>query len=71
MSINRERPARADKKRSIASAHLYLVPAAAPATPQERGYTDCPCLKDCVLHGDCRFCIAYHGRKRVLPSCER
>jgi hypothetical protein len=60
-----------DKKRAIAMAHLALVAAGTPATPEARGYTDCPCPKKCTLHGECHFCVAYHGRKGVLPRCER
>lgn len=60
-----------DKRRVIASKYLYLIKSTMPATPQERGYEDCPCQKKCTLHGECHLCIAYHGRKNKLPYCER
>ena len=60
-----------DKKRAIATAHLVDVPESALATPDERGYEACPCPKKCSLHGECRLCVAYHGRKGALPRCER
>ena len=63
--------ARQDKKRAIAMAHLSDIPDNVPATPGERGYDVCPCPKKCTLHGECRLCTAYHGRKGALPRCER
>ena len=60
-----------DKKQEIAMAHLSAIPDGVPASPQERGYDACPCPKDCTLHGLCRLCVAYHGRKGALPRCER
>jgi hypothetical protein len=71
MPRDRERLGRGDKKWAIASAHLYLVAAGNPATPQERGYEVCPCPKDCALHGECVLCVAYHARKGALPYCQR
>jgi hypothetical protein len=62
---------RENKKYMIASAHLHLIPAKTPASPLERGYKECPCPKDCALHGDCKLCTAYHARKNRLPRCER
>jgi hypothetical protein len=60
-----------DKKRIIASEYLHLVTSTMRATPQERGFADCPCQKDCELHGECHLCTAYHGRKNKLPRCQR
>jgi hypothetical protein len=71
MSRDRERPAKIDKKRAIASAHLGLVQAGTPAKPEERGFIECPCPKDCTLHGECHLCVAYHSRKGALPRCQR
>jgi hypothetical protein len=71
MSRDRERSAKIDKKRVIASAHLDLVPAGTPATPQERGFAECPCPKKCTIHGECHLCVAYHARKGKLPRCQR
>ncbi len=71
MSRGRERKPKADKKRAKAAASIHLVPADVKRTPAERGLTDCPCPKDCPLHADCRFCVAYHARNKVLPWCER
>ena len=59
-----------DKRRAIAVAHLPEVPDGVPATPRERGYDACPCPKNCTLHGECRLCTAYHGRKGAPPRCE-
>ena len=67
-----ERPqATPSKKRAVALAHLSIVPSGTPATPADRGFAECPCPKECVLHGDCLPCVAYHGRKNVLPRCLR
>jgi hypothetical protein len=66
-----EASARRDKKRAIAMAHISNMPGSVPATPRERGYDTCPCPKKCTLHGECRLCVAYHGRKGALPRCER
>ena len=66
--MTRDRP---DKRREIARANLGLVPAATPATPEARGYAECPCPKRCTLHGECELCVAYHARKGALPRCER
>jgi hypothetical protein len=71
MSRNHERLARGEKKRAIASAHLNLIPMGTPASPQERGFAECPCPKDCTLHGECSLCVAYHLRKDQLPRCQR
>jgi hypothetical protein len=60
-----------DKKREIATNYLHLITSEMFATPSERGYTECPCQKECTLHGECHLCIAYHGRKNKLPRCER
>ena len=60
-----------DKKRDVATAHLALVPSGTPATPEARGYGECPCPKECTLHGECGLCVAYHAREQVLPSCQR
>jgi hypothetical protein len=60
-----------DKKRAIAVAHRALVPAGTLASPEARGYGDCPCPKKCTIHGECELCVAYHGRKSALPRCER
>jgi hypothetical protein len=60
-----------DKKRAIAEMHLSSVAEDAPATPQARGFTECPCPKKCPIHGECRLCVAYHGRKGANPRCER
>jgi hypothetical protein len=65
------REAKIPKKRAVAEAHLSIVPAGTAATPAERGFEECPCTEDCILHGDCLYCVAYHGRKNVLPRCER
>jgi hypothetical protein len=72
-----ERPARADrptgvdKKRALAEAALANVPVGEPETAQARGFETCPCPKDCVLHGECLLCVAYHGRRDRLPRCLR
>jgi hypothetical protein len=71
MPRDRERPAKGDKKKAIAEANLHLIPAGAVVTPRERGYAECPCPKICVLHGECRLCVAYHARKGAVPRCER
>jgi len=47
------------------------VPDGTPASPQARGFPDCPCPKECTLHGECKLCVAYHARKHALPRCER
>jgi len=52
-------------------AHLSEIPDSVPATLRERGHDACPCPKNCTLHGECRLCTAYHGRKGALPRCER
>jgi hypothetical protein len=67
----RERSARRDKKRGIALAHMDCVAAGTPATPEERGFAECPCPKKCTLHGECLLCVAYHDRKHALPRCRR
>ena len=59
------------KKRAIAEAHLSIVPAGTAATPGDRGFSECPCEEKCAIHGECLLCVAYHGRKGVLPRCER
>jgi len=68
---NRDRSEKSNKKQMIASSYIHIVPAGTFATPQERGYIECPCPKDCTLHGECFLCVAYHGRKGRLPRCER
>ena len=60
-----------DKKRIFASEYLHLVESTMLASPKERGFIECPCPKDCTLHGECHLCIAYHARKNKLPRCER
>jgi hypothetical protein len=60
-----------DKRLAIATAHLAGLPAGVPSTPAERGFDSCPCPKDCILHGSCHLCVAYHGRKGRLPRCKR
>ena len=67
--MSRDRPDRSDKRRAIALAHRDLVPAGTPATPEARGYAECPCPKDCTLHGDCVLCVAYHARRDQAPRC--
>ena len=66
--MSRDRP---DRKRESAVASLALVPAGTVKTPGDRGFADCPCPKDCTLHGECELCVAYHARKGALPRCER
>ena len=63
--------ARKPKKRLVAEAHLSIVPEGTPGSPAERGFAECPCTEDCVLHGECLLCVAYHGRKNRLPRCQR
>ena len=63
--------ARADKRTLLATAALGLVCAEASATPQGRGLFECPCTKNCSLHGSCHLCVAYHARKHAQPRCER
>lgn len=67
----REKRERRDKKREIAEANMDCVAEGTPATPLERGFTECPCPKRCTLHGECLLCAAYHGRKHVQPRCQR
>lgn len=62
---------RKDRKREKAEAGLAGAPADTPATPQARGFGECPCPKRCTLHGECLLCAAYHGRKHGLPRCLR
>jgi len=64
-------PANRDKKRAAALANVAGIPDSVPASPRERGFEACPCTKKCTLHGECRLCVAYHGRKGALPRCER
>jgi hypothetical protein len=67
-----KRAAKADRKRATAEGFLSLVAAGEAASPQARGFSDCPCAKDCTLHGDCLPCVAYHaGRRGERPRCER
>jgi hypothetical protein len=68
---DRERPVKDEKKRAIASAHLDLVPAGTPDTPQGRDFAECPCPKRCAIHGECHLCVAYHARKGKPPRCQR
>lgn len=63
--------AKADRKRTVAEEHLHRVATDEPATPQARGYEECPCPKDCTLHGECHLCVAYHARNDALPRCLR
>ena len=63
--------AKADRKRATAQANLSLVAAGEPATPQARGFTACPCPKDCTLHGDCLPCVAFHANRGERPRCDR
>jgi len=66
------RAAKADRRRALAESFLHLVPAGEAASPQARGFSTCPCTKDCPLHGDCLLCVAYHaGRRDERPRCER
>jgi len=62
---------RPDKKRAIAVAHLALVPAGTKTSPESRGFSSCPCTKNCTIHGECALCVAYHARKHAQPRCER
>jgi len=71
MSKERDRLQKVDKKRAIAASHLDLVPAGTPAAPQERGFAECPCPKNCTLHGECRLCVAFYARKNKPPRCQR
>jgi hypothetical protein len=66
-----KRAAKADEKRATAEAGLSLVAADEPATPEARGFADCPCPKDCTLHRDCLSCVAFHAGRRELPRCVR
>ena len=63
--------AKRDKKRERALAHITHVPAGTPATPVERGFSECPCPKTCTLHGECLPCVAYHLQKHSMPRCQR
>lgn len=67
----RDRSEKRDKKREIALAHMTCVAESTLATPQERGYEECPCPKKCTIHGEYLLCAAYHGRKHALPRCAR
>ena len=70
--MGRDRQSRKqDKRLALATAHLADLPAGIPSTPAERGFDLCPRPKDCILHGSCHLCVAYHGRKGCLPRCER
>jgi hypothetical protein len=63
-------PAAEPKKLTRAREALDALPAGTPATPAERGFAECPCTEECVLHGSCLLCAAYHGRKNRLPRCD-
>ena len=63
--------ARADRKRATAEASLSLVAAGEPASPEARGFGACPCTKECVLHGDCQPCVAFHAGRGERPRCDR
>ena len=63
--------ARHERRRALAAENLAAVPADEPATPQARGFAECPCPKDCGLHGDCLLCVAYHLRRGDPPRCAR
>ena len=66
------RAAKADRRRATAESFLHLVAAGEEASPRARGFSACPCTKDCPLHGDCLLCVAYHaGRRDERPRCER
>ncbi len=71
MAENYKDLAKPDKRRASALAYLSNIPDSVPASPAERGFDACPCQKNCALHGECRLCTAYHGRKGALPRCER
>ena len=71
MSRNDKYSTKVSKKRTIALSYLHIIPPATLAFPQERGYVECPCTKNCILHGECKLCVAYHARKGKLPRCER
>ena len=60
-----------DKKHISAMEYLHLVSVGNPATPAERGHAECPCPKECTLHGECNLCTVYHARKNQLPRCQR
>lgn len=62
---------RKDRKRRKAEANLADVPPGTPATPQARGFSECPCPKACTLHGECMLCAAFHGRRHRPPRCLR
>ena len=32
---------------------------------------DCPCTKDCELHGNCRACKLRHHSRGELTACEK
>lgn len=63
------RTARAATRIQKATAALELVPFGTAATPAERGFSECPCQKDCALHGSCHLCVAYHASKGQVPRC--
>ena len=59
------------KKQEIAERYLSLIPETYVKTPQEMGYSECPCIKKCSIEGQCRLYAAYHARKKILQRCER
>ena len=65
------KPSKAEKRRARALEALPSVGADEPATPQARGFDECPCRKDCPLHGECLLCVAYHGTRGNQPRCLR
>lgn len=65
------RAAKADKKRAAAESRLSELGAGEPATPQARGFAECPCPKECSLHGECLVCAAYHSGGSEQPRCLR
>ena len=59
-----------DKKREKAFSNLMKIAEDTLQSPMERGFNECPCPKECTLHGECLLCVAYHARKGKLPRCE-
>ena len=60
-----------DKKREKALSFVMNIPEDTLQSPQERDYNECPCPKNCTLHGECLLCVAYHAQKNQRPRCER
>ncbi len=59
-----------DKKRERALSNIMNIPENTLQTPINRGYSECPCTKNCTIHGECILCVAYHASKDQLPHCE-